>query len=134
VSNRAKYKYVRCVPARGAPRQLSADEPDSLRRPSQAASQGPWWASLVDDRTIAGTAAAAGQLGILGVANFLRARAVPRLLRECRALVVPHSAGLLGPGSDVLGYDTERSTDHDWGPRCTVLVASRTWPTYAARS
>ena len=35
---------------------------------------------------------------------------------------VPHSAGLLGPGSDVLGYDTERSTDHDWGPRCTVFV------------
>lgn len=33
-----------------------------------------------------------------------------------------HGAGLLGWGSDVLGYDTERSTDHGWGPRLTVFV------------
>jgi uncharacterized protein DUF4037 len=33
-----------------------------------------------------------------------------------------HSAALLGWGSDVLGYDTERSTDHGWGPRLTVFV------------
>ncbi|GAA4978295.1 DUF4037 domain-containing protein [Kineococcus glutinatus] len=35
---------------------------------------------------------------------------------------VPHAAALLGPGSDVLGFDTERSTDHDWGPRACVFV------------
>jgi hypothetical protein len=34
----------------------------------------------------------------------------------------PHSAALLGWGSDVLGYDTERSTDHGWGPRLVVIV------------
>jgi hypothetical protein len=32
-----------------------------------------------------------------------------------------HSAGLLGCGSDVLGFDTERSVDHGWGPRLVVL-------------
>ena len=35
----------------------------------------------------------------------------------------PHAAGLLGYGSDVLGYDTERSTDHGWGPRLQVILA-----------
>lgn len=46
---------------------------------------------------------------------------------------VPHAAGLLGAGSDVLGYDTERSTDHDWGPRATVLVDDRHLATARAR-
>lgn len=35
-----------------------------------------------------------------------------------------HSAALLGWGSDVLGYDTQRSTDHGWGPRMQVFVAA----------
>jgi Domain of unknown function (DUF4037) len=35
----------------------------------------------------------------------------------------PHAAVLLGYGSDVLGYDTERSTDHGWGPRLQLLFA-----------
>jgi hypothetical protein len=37
---------------------------------------------------------------------------------------VPHAAGLLGWGSDVLGLDTVRSTDHGWGPRLQVFVVA----------
>ena len=36
-----------------------------------------------------------------------------------------HSAGLIGPGSEVLGYDDIRSTDHSWGPRLQVFVDRR---------
>jgi hypothetical protein len=36
---------------------------------------------------------------------------------------LPHSAALIGYGSEVLGYDTARSTDHEWGPRCLLLLA-----------
>lgn len=35
---------------------------------------------------------------------------------------LPHAAARLGPGSDVLGFDTARSTDHDWGPRLELFV------------
>jgi hypothetical protein len=34
----------------------------------------------------------------------------------------PHSAALLGTGSDVLGFDTVVSTDHGWGPRLKLFV------------
>ncbi len=34
-----------------------------------------------------------------------------------------YAAALLGPGSEVAGYDSQRSTDHDWGPRLQVLLA-----------
>lgn len=37
---------------------------------------------------------------------------------------VPHSAALLGWGSDVVGFDTERSTDHGWGPRLQLFVGA----------
>jgi hypothetical protein len=34
----------------------------------------------------------------------------------------PHAAARLGAGSDVLGFDSERSTDHGWGPQLVVFV------------
>jgi hypothetical protein len=35
---------------------------------------------------------------------------------------LPHAAALIGPGSEILGFDTKRSTDHDWGPRVLVFL------------
>ncbi|HKN54778.1 MAG TPA: hypothetical protein VJX66_19920, partial [Amycolatopsis sp.] len=43
----------------------------------------------------------------------LLARHFPRLA---------HTAALIGPGSEVLGFDTVRSTDHDWGPRLQLFL------------
>lgn len=36
---------------------------------------------------------------------------------------VPHSAALIGAGSEVLAFDTERSSAQDWGPRVVVFVS-----------
>ena len=35
---------------------------------------------------------------------------------------IPHAAAALGEGSEILGFDTERSTDHSWGPRAQIFV------------
>lgn len=34
-----------------------------------------------------------------------------------------YSAALLGSGSEVLGFDTPQSMDHDWGPRLMLFLA-----------
>lgn len=44
----------------------------------------------------------------------------PLLSRHFPTLV--HSAALIGHGSEVLGFDTARSTDHNWGPRLQLFV------------
>jgi len=36
---------------------------------------------------------------------------------------VIYSAALVGRGSDVLGFDTPQSVDHDWGPRLMLFLA-----------
>jgi hypothetical protein len=46
----------------------------------------------------------------------------PLLARHFPGLV--HSAALIGAGSEVLGFDTERSTDHDWGPRLNLFLTA----------
>src|SRR5260370_5215708 len=35
---------------------------------------------------------------------------------------LPHAAAHLGRGSDVLGFDTEMSTDHAWGPSVLIFL------------
>ena len=35
---------------------------------------------------------------------------------------LPIAAGLLGTGSEVLGFDTEMSADHGWGPRVDLFL------------
>jgi Domain of unknown function (DUF4037) len=56
------------------------------------------------------------------LARRLYADAVrPVLDRELPGL--PHAAALIGPGSEVLGFDTVRSMDHDWGPRVQLFIS-----------
>lgn len=44
----------------------------------------------------------------------------PVLAREFPGL--PYATARLGVGSDVLGFDTEMSADHDWGPRLELFL------------
>lgn len=39
-----------------------------------------------------------------------------------------YSAALIGSGSEILGFDTERSTDHHWGPRLMVFLSEADFP------
>jgi hypothetical protein len=66
-----------------------------------------------------------------------------RLAREfCDAVVRPllaegfprlrYAAGLLGPGSEVAGFDSQRSVDHDWGPRLQVFLTDSDAARHAA--
>jgi hypothetical protein len=40
----------------------------------------------------------------------------------------PYAASLIGPGSEVQGFDTARSTDHAWGPRVMILLLRQDLP------
>ena len=44
-----------------------------------------------------------------------------------------YSAALLGHGSDVLGFDTPQSRDHDWGPRLLLFTSETDFPIYASK-
>jgi hypothetical protein len=48
---------------------------------------------------------------------------VVRPLLEEQFSQLPYAAALVGPGSEVIGFDSSRSTDHDWGPRLQIFLA-----------
>ena len=49
-------------------------------------------------------------------------REVVRPLLDAHFADIPHGAALIGSGSEVLGFDTEMSSDHDWGPRVQLFL------------
>jgi hypothetical protein len=53
--------------------------------------------------------------------RFYREAVLPIL--EAAAPGAAHSAARLGSGSEVLGFDTPRSADHEWGPRLQLFLA-----------
>lgn len=46
---------------------------------------------------------------------------------------LPYSAALIGAGSEVLGFDTPQSMDHDWGPRLMLFLAESEIDAYRPR-
>lgn len=59
--------------------------------------------------------------GLQLAAEFYVAEVRPLL--EDRFPALPYAAALIGQGSEVAGYDSERSADHDWGPRLQVFLS-----------
>jgi hypothetical protein len=43
-----------------------------------------------------------------------------------------YAAGLIGSGSEVLGFDTPQSMDHHWGPRAQIFVSAQDQAQYSA--
>lgn len=54
-----------------------------------------------------------------------------RPILEDFAPELAYSAALIGYGSDVLGYDTMISTDHEWGPRLLLFLDETNYATQA---
>lgn len=58
----------------------------------------------------------------LELSNLFYLEAVKPIL-DAKFPQLRYSATLIGDGSEILGFDTEMSTDHDWGPRLMLFLA-----------
>lgn len=45
---------------------------------------------------------------------------------------LPYAAARVGTGSEVLGFDTPRSADHEWGPRLQIFLSAEKCALHAA--
>jgi hypothetical protein len=64
--------------------------------------------------------------GLTLARNFFSELVEPLLAAQTPG--IPYAAALIGPGSDVLGFDTPVSCDHDWGPRLQLFLPERELP------
>ena len=58
----------------------------------------------------------------LELARLYYTEAVRPILQTCYPDLT-HSAGLIGSGSEVLGFDSPMSADHNWGPRVLIFLS-----------
>ena len=58
----------------------------------------------------------------LELARLYYTEAVRPILQTCYPDLT-HSAGLIGSGSEVLGFDSPMSADHNWGPRVIIFLS-----------
>src|SRR3954451_13467361 len=58
----------------------------------------------------------------LKLSRALFKEAVEPILREAYP-DLRYSAARIGSGSEVLGFDTPRSADHEWGPRLQLFLS-----------
>jgi hypothetical protein len=65
----------------------------------------------------------------LQLSELFYEEAVRPILAE-RFTDLRYSAARLGPGSDVLGFDTPMSRDHDWGPRLALFLPAADYDQY----
>lgn len=63
--------------------------------------------------------------------SFFRSAVQPIMTTHFPSL--SYAAGHLGRGSDVLGFDTPQSRDHDWGCKTTVFVSETDYTTHRDR-
>lgn len=64
--------------------------------------------------------------------RFFRECGLPQLQARCGEYLDRMTIGLVGDGSDCLGFDDELSRDHDWGPGFCIWLNSDDYQSFGA--